>query len=514
MFWTLLKILVFVALVVGIAFGAGVLMDTGQTVGLRLATMEFELGPVQAAIALLAFILALWLFLKLMGLAVATIRFLNGDETAISRFFMRNRERRGLEAVTDGLIALAEGDGRKAVARAEKAEKLLNKPVLTNLLIAQASEMKGNRDQAKEYYKRLVTDDRSRFAGVRGLLRQKIEAGDTDTALKLAQKAFALRPAHVETQDTLLKLQNQTGDWRGARKTLEQKSRSGALPRDVYKRRDAVLALQQARARASEGNEMRAREAAIEANRLSPDLIPAAALAARAHAAEGKARAAAKAVKKAWTVQPHPDLAAAFAAIAPDEKPAARAKRFEALFAANPDHDETRLVRAELLIATEDFPAARRALGDLAEARPTARALTIMAAIERGEGSDDAVVRGWLTRALTVSRGPQWVCQNCQHIHAEWVALCDNCGSFDTLAWETPPDSAGPSATGTEMLPLIVGALPGKGADAKGDAVAEAAESGAPEARKPAAETIPDAELADAETAPEQASETASKADK
>ena len=41
------------------------------------------------------------------------------------------------------------------------------------------------------------------------------------------------------------------------------------------------------------------------------------------------------------------------------------------------------------------------------------RALTIMAAIERGEGSSDEVVRGWLTKALPAPRGPQWVCDKC-----------------------------------------------------------------------------------------------------
>ena len=52
-------------------------------------------------------------------------------------------------------------------------------------------------------------------------------------------------------------------------------------------------------------------------------------------------------------------------------------------------------------------------MGDLAETHPTARTLAIMAAIERGQGADDAVVKGWLARALTAPRGPQWVCDNC-----------------------------------------------------------------------------------------------------
>ena len=37
------------------------------------------------------------------------------------------------------------------------------------------------------------------------------------------------------------------GDWRGARQTLSEKLRTGELPRSVYRRRDALLALQEAR---------------------------------------------------------------------------------------------------------------------------------------------------------------------------------------------------------------------------------------------------------------------------
>ena len=115
------------------------------------------------------------------------------------------------------------------------------------------------------------------------------------------------------------------------------------------------------------------------------------------------------------------------------------------------------MLLAELDLAAEDFPAARRALGDLATTHPTVRGLTIMAAIERGEGADDAVVRGWLARALTAPRGPQWCCDKCQAIHAQWGPVCDNCGGFDTMSWRDPVEATGPSATGTELLPLIVG---------------------------------------------------------
>jgi len=457
MLWSLIKVVLFVVIVAALTLGAGMLMETDGGIRIAIADTEFNLGPLQSVIAAILLIVAVWVFLKLLSLLVATIKFLNGDETALSRYFDRNRERRGFKALADGLMALASGDGREAMAKAARAERYLKRPELTDLITAQAAEMSGDTKKAAEVYKRLLTDERTRFVGVRGIMKQKLSEGDTDTALKLAERAFALKPRHEETQDILLRLQAGHADWSGARKTLGAKLKHGSLPRDVYRRRDAVLALSEARDVIAEDASVETREAAIEANRLSPDLIPAAAMAARGYIAQQKPRYAARVLKKAWEVQPHPDLAAAFAEIAPDETPAERIKRFAQLTRLHPDHDETRLLLAELNIAAEDFPAAKKALGDLAQTQPTARALTLMAAIARGEGAEDSVVRGWLTRALTASRGPQWVCDSCQSIHGEWRPVCGNCGAFDTLSWRVPAGGEGAMPGSTEMLPLLVG---------------------------------------------------------
>ena len=456
MIWSLLKVLLFVALVGALTFGASLLLETGGGIRISAAGYELTLGPLQAVMAALALVLLVWLLLRIIGFIVATLRFLNGDETAISRYFDRNRERKGFQALTDGYLALASGEGRLALLRAQRAEKYLGRPEITTLLVAQAAEAAGDGKRATEAYKALLGEDSTRFVGIRGLMLQKLAEGDHDTALKLAEKAFALKPKHAETQDALLKLQSEHSDWKGARATLGAKLKAGALPKEVYRRRDAVLALQEARGIMDDSASVEQREAAIEANRKSPDLIPAATMAARSMTANGDKRGATRVIRKAWEGMPHPDLAAAFAEIEPDETPEARLKRFKPLIALHPDHDETRLMQAEMHIAAEDFPEARRALGDIIARHPTQRALAIMAAVERGEGSDDAVVRGWLAKALTAPRGPQWCCDKCQAIHAEWHPICNNCGGFDTLSWREPVESTGKSASGAELLPLLV----------------------------------------------------------
>ena len=461
MLWSVLKILFFVVIVAALALGAGYVMENGPAVLLRVGSIEFAPSPLVAIICALIALVAVWLILKLAGLLVAVVRFLNGDETAMSRYFDRHREKRGYEALADGMMALASGEGQLALTKANRAERYLAKPELTRLLTAQAAEQVGDRKTAEEAYKSMLTDDRTRFVGVRGILKQKLAQGDTDTALKLAEKAFAMKPGHEEVQDTLLKLQAEHEDWSGARKTLSAKLKHGTLPRDVHRRRDAVLALSEARGVMEEGGDIEAREAAIEANRLSPDLVPAAVMAAHGYIGQGKPKYATRVIKKAWDAQPHPDLAAAFAAIEPKETAEARLKRIKPILRLHPEHEETKLLDAELHLAAEDFPAARKAVTPIASAEgANARALTIMAAVERGEGGDDHVVRAWLARALTAPRGPAWVCDKCQNIHGQWSPTCDNCGAFDSLTWREPPRGEVTMPGGVEMLPLIVGPNP------------------------------------------------------
>ncbi len=454
MIWSLIKAAIFIALAAALALAASFLQDTPGEVRIAFGSQEISLTPLVFVIGALLAFAAFWILLKLAGFLVAILRFIRGDKTAISRFWDKRREQRGYRALADGMVALASGEGGVAVAKAAKAEKLLAKPELTRLISAQAAEMAGNRTQAIEIYKELLGHDRTRFVGVRGLMKAKLAEGDPKTALKLAEKAFALKPRHGETLDTLFALQSQAEDWDGARKTILAKARAKLMPKDVATRRDAVLSVADAMAAHAEGNAAKARDAAIFANRNAPALVPAAVLAAQVYISENTPKNAVRVLKKAWQANPHPDIATAYASIAPDETPEARLTRFQPLLKLRPDHPETALLETGLHLAAEDFPAARRALGNLPETAPTGRSLALMAAIAQGEGAPEEVVRSWLARAVSAPGGEAWVCSACHSMHAKWAAVCSNCEGFDTLSWALPAQSA-PQGLSDAMLPLI-----------------------------------------------------------
>jgi len=459
MIFSLIKVAIFIALAAALTFGVSYLQDSSSSISVVFQGKEYNPEPLVVVIGVVLAFIGFWIVLKLAGLAVATLRFFMGDKVALRRFFDKRREQRGYRALADGMVALASGEGTLAETKAHKAEKLLAKPELTRLISAQAAEMSGNRAQAVEIYKELLGNDRTRFVGVRGLMKAKLAEGDIDTALKLAEKAYALKPRHGETLDTLFALQSRVEDWGGARKTLLAKSRAKLMPKDLAMRRDAVLSVADAMAAHADGNAPRAREAALFANRNAPSLVPAAVLAAQVYIAENKPKNAVRIIKKAWEVNPHPDLATAFANIAPDETPQERLARFQPLLRLHPDNPETAMLETELNLAAEDFPAARRSLGDLPETAATGRSLALMAAVARGEGAAEDVVRSWLARAVGAPRGEAWLCSACHTAHASWAPICSNCEGFDTLSWALPEQS-GTDMLSDAMLPLIAHSEP------------------------------------------------------
>jgi HemY protein len=160
-------------------------------------------------------------------------------------------------------------------------------------------------------------------------------------------------------------------------------------------------------------------------------------------------------LRDAWSEAPHPELAEAWAAFEPAESPAERRRRFRDLIGSNADHLESRLLDAELALADGDLPAARRALGTLPSDEPNQRTLALMGAVERAAGSADAVVRGYLAKAVSAPRGPHWHCDRCGATPVGWTAVCPSCGGFDTLGWRARGEATG---DGTAMLPLLMDA--------------------------------------------------------
>lgn len=448
---------IYVAIILGILLAGGIAFDFLANepgfLTLDYGDHVYQVTLFEASLILVIGILLLMLSIWVLKLAIAIIRFVLGDETAFGSFFARGRERRGLDALGKALAAIAVGDGKTARKKAEIAQARLQNPALTRLLNAQAAELAGEPARAATYYKALMLDPETAFVGTRGLLGQALAQDDRDRALKLANRAKELNPRDRDTLEALYSLQSQNFDWEGARATLAAQVRAGHVSKLEAARRESPLVLAQAEDAEQLGETEHARALAVEAAKLDPANAAAVVSATRLLTAAGSKRAASKMVMDAWRIAPHGQLAASFAQIEPDESPAARRRRFEGLFSLAPDHDETRFLRAELSLVAEDWSGARKAIEAMREPELSARSCAIMAAIARGEGEPDHVVRAWLARALGAPRNDA---SDTEISHAAMLPLliepsADDSGGPDEPR-ETMADRARKAESGAETV--------------------------------------------------------------
>ena len=137
------------ALIILGALGLNFLFEEPGSVTLEFREREYPLSLFEAAVLLVLVVLAAMLAITLLRVLIAVLRFLiTGDSGSLGNFFTQRRRRKGLEALSTAMVALAAGDAKTAQRKAELAEQKLKQPELTRLLNAQAADLAGEVSQA------------------------------------------------------------------------------------------------------------------------------------------------------------------------------------------------------------------------------------------------------------------------------------------------------------------------------------------------------------------------------
>ena len=251
-------------------------------------------------------------------------------------------------------------------------------------------------------------------------------------------------------------------DWQGALDTLAIGRRNGLIDKTVAKRRRAVLLTAQAQAAEDAGTD-KALELALEAHRLAPDLVPAAAIAGRVLASRGNTPRAARVLLKTWRLSPHPELAAAYAYVRPGDSPRDRLVRVRHLGRITPNDIEAPIAIAAAAVEAREWDEARNALEPLLDNRLSQRVCTLMARIEAEQHGHTGRVREWLARAVHAPRDPAWAADGVVSDH--WAPTSPVTGQLDAFRWRVPVEAADESAAA--LLSAKVEALVGLGAEAE-----------------------------------------------
>ena len=105
-------------------------------------------------------------------------RFIRNWPKMLSYGWQFRRKTNGERALSLGFVALAAGDSRSAQRQAKKAEKLLGKGLLPDLLAAQAAHLSGDENAARRYFAQLSKQKDTAYYGLIGIMNLQFQNKD------------------------------------------------------------------------------------------------------------------------------------------------------------------------------------------------------------------------------------------------------------------------------------------------------------------------------------------------
>ncbi len=442
----------------------GLLVAAALWIANQPGTIEIHWGRYELNTQFKLVLLAVLIFVLFSILVYKIVHAFVTFPASWGRYREHGRRHKGLRALTLGLTAVAAGDAKMANYHAHRARKFMHADKgLTVLLEAQAARLKGDDKAAHGFFEKLMANSDTAFLGLRGLLVNALDRGETHQASELAQRALALHPKQPWALRMAYDLKVRQGHWNDALKLLEQGIKHKALDEGRAVRDRVALLLQEAEEFMRAGNEGAALARLKQARNADPAFVPAALALAKHYLSRDNLKAAADVVEKAWKEHPHPDLVGLWHDAMPKKMAkdsAGRMKWFERLVALRPDDAEGQLAAAGAAIENGLWGSARAYLDRASTMRAGPRLYRLRARLAQAlDRPEEATLM--LRKAAEAAPEKTWVCKETGRTYDHWSPVAQPHGSFNTISWDHPLPEKTDSAA-NDRSELLITAPPAR----------------------------------------------------
>lgn len=429
----MVRSLSFIFVVGGLVWVAVTLSDFPGVVSLEWAgwRIDTSVAVLLGVVAFISFTIAL---------AYQFILFLRRSPSKIKTNWLNKRRKRGYQALTRGMVAVAAGDADEARHQAKRADALLDELPLTLLVSAQAAQMSGDEATAVKYFTAMVKRPDTEFLGLRGLYNQATKHGDKAEALSLARRAYRLKPKSTWVAMDMFDLQISNGQWLDAKVTVADLQRRKLIDPGTAKRHEAVLSYQLSLEACKNGDLASAEDYLRNSIKLAPSFIPAVVNLAAIWVDSNKASKAVEIIKKSWATAPNSALLSSYWVACGTTVAVDKVRAIKKLTDQCPDHLESLIALAQASLEARLWGEARQFL-EVAltkNSSPPGQICRMMAELEENENADQKLAREWLVRASQASADPIWVCDYCGNRNEQWSVTCQKCSEFDSYCWRPP----------------------------------------------------------------------------
>jgi HemY protein len=431
----MLRILSFLILVFALGLGFAWLAERPGTMLVTFNGYEYQVTLMVAAVIATATVAAVMISWWL-------VKSLWNSPYTVARYFRVRRRDRGYQALSTGLIAAGAGDADAARRKHRESAKLLSagQEPLLQLLEAQTSLLDGDHAGARKKFEAMLDDPEMRLIGLRGLYLEAQRLGDRGVARHYAERANSVAPQLSWAANAALESKMTDGDWDGALRILDAQKATRQIEREAAAKNRAVLLTAKAISIANT-DPLASKNAAIEANRLDPGLVPAAVIAAKALFKQDDLRKGAKILEAAWKQEPHPEIADAYVHARPGDSPVDRLKRARKLEDLRQNNVESSIAVARAALDAGDYKAAREAAEAAARLQPREGVFLLMADIDEADGGDQGRVRQHLARAVKAQPDPAWSADG--YVSEKWAPFSPVTGRIGAFEWRVPVERIG-----------------------------------------------------------------------
>ena len=432
----MIRILSYVIFVFLLAAGFAWLADRPGELSVTWQGMLYE-------VSLLVAVTAIAILIAVVMFSWWLIRTLYRSPDLLRRHFRARKRDRGYQSLSTGIIAAGAGDSGAARRMAKQASKLLNsdQEPLIKLLDAQATMLEGRTEEARKLFELMVDDPETKLIGLRGLYLEADRLGDIAAARHFANRAAEAAPHLAWASKVSMENRTANGDFDGAIGLLDQQKSSKSISKDAERRQRAVLLAGKAMSLLADDPQS-ARAAASEANRLAPELVPAAVTLADALNRLNDPRKALRTLEYTYKINPHPELAELYVRSKGGDKPEDRLKRARTLAGFAPDSVESDIAIARAALGAGQHGEARKYAERALAKSPRESIHLILADIDQADKRDTGKVRAHLARALRAPRDPAWTADGMVSDH--WLPVSPVSGRIDAFEWKVPVERLQP----------------------------------------------------------------------
>lgn len=421
-----------------IVAGIGVWLATRQG-SVSLSMMGYDI-VIQNGLFFLLLFIALISFLIL----YRVIRAVLSTPQLIAKYQEKDKQKKGYKALTQGLVAVAAGDAKRATDYAEKSKDFMpDHNALSLLLSAQAARLRGEEDSAEKYFQELSLDKDAAFLGLRGLLNRALKEKNYPLALDYARQAEKAYPVQGWLLKIIYNLEIKNNIWDKAIETGKKAVKLKAVSEEKAVSDRIAIYLMRGDYEQDRSNEKVAAQYFDLAYKLDNHFVPTIMRLARLYLNQNKKKKAISLIEKTWKVNPHPDLAAIWEEMAPlkgikNNANIKRLKWFEDLVALNPDSTTGQILAAKAAMDMGFWGEAKAYLNRAEKIYPSASLYRLMAIAEQNSGDNDAIIHALMEKASEALPDKSWYCTQTGLIYQDWSAIAMPHEGFNTIVWGVP----------------------------------------------------------------------------